>query len=43
VRTDILGQTIPKGRITAPTSPQMVRRSPRNLILSRVADKPRRK
>jgi hypothetical protein len=41
-RTDILGQTIPKGRITAP-APHAVHRSPRNLILSRVAVKPARR
>jgi RNA polymerase primary sigma factor len=42
VRTDILGQTIPKGRSTAPAAQHIVRRRPRNLILSRAAAKPRR-
>ena len=33
-RTDILGQTIPEGRKTAPTQPQFIRRKPRNLMFT---------
>jgi RNA polymerase primary sigma factor len=36
LRTDILGQVIPDGRRTAPTAPQLIRRKPRHLILTRV-------
>lgn len=32
LKTDILGQTIPAGRKTAPTGPQMIRRQPRKLM-----------
>ncbi len=42
VKTDILGQTIPKGRTTAP-APHLARRGPRNLILGRAAAKPARR
>ncbi len=34
LKTDILGQTIPAGRKTAPTGPQMIRRQPRKLIFT---------
>jgi hypothetical protein len=34
LKTDILGQTIPAGRKTAPTSPQMIRRQPRKLVFA---------
>jgi len=43
VRTDILGQTIPKGRSTAPTAPHARRRKPRRFIPGRAAAKARRK
>ena len=39
LRTDILGQTIPEGRKTAPTSPQFIRRKPRNLMFTGPAKK----
>jgi RNA polymerase primary sigma factor len=32
LKTDILGQTIPAGRKTAPTGPQFLRRQPRKLV-----------
>lgn len=38
LRTDILGQVIPEGRRTAPSSrsaPRMIRRKPRNFLISR--------
>ncbi|MEK7859281.1 MAG: sigma-70 family RNA polymerase sigma factor, partial [Elusimicrobiota bacterium] len=40
LRTDILGQVIPEGRRTAPTGPQLIRRKPRNFIISRASIKP---
>ncbi|HAM35616.1 MAG TPA: hypothetical protein DEB40_03525 [Elusimicrobia bacterium] len=45
VRTDILGQTIPPGRATAPPGPHIIRRKPRNLVAARVdaGPRPRRK
>lgn len=33
LKTDILGQTIPAGRKTAPTGPQFIRRPPRKVVL----------
>lgn len=40
LKTDILGQTIPEGRRTAPTGPKLIRRAPRKLFF---AAKPRKK
>jgi RNA polymerase primary sigma factor len=34
LKTDILGQTIPAGRKTAPTGPQLIRRQPRKLVFA---------
>jgi RNA polymerase sigma factor (sigma-70 family) len=34
-RTDILGQVIPEGRRTAPTGPQIIRRKPRNFLITK--------
>ncbi len=42
LRTDILGQTIPEGRRTAPrpgSGPRLIRRKPRNFLITRVVDK----
>ena len=39
-KTDILGQVIPEGRRTAPrTSPRLIRRKPRNFLISRAVGK----
>jgi len=39
LKTDILGQTIPAGRKTAPTGPQFLRRAPRKLVFMAPAAK----
>jgi len=39
LKTDILGQTIPEGRKTAPTGPQFIRRAPRKLMFTAPAKK----
>lgn len=39
LKTDILGQTIPAGRKTAPTGPQFIRRQPRKLVFPAPAAK----
>ncbi len=37
LRTDILGQNIPAGRMTAPVGPRLIRRKPRNLFIGRAS------
>jgi RNA polymerase primary sigma factor len=39
LKTDILGQTIPAGRKTAPSGPHLIRRAPRKLVFTVAAKK----